>query len=81
MAYDVLLQQPTRALSKSQILALIGSSSAPTDATYVVLSGNATLTAERILTVRDGLSLIDAGANSTVTIRNSLVRPLMLMGA
>jgi hypothetical protein len=42
---------------------------APTDATYVVVSGNDTLTAERTLAVDTAaLSLTDAGAESTLTL-------------
>lgn len=43
-------------------------SAAPVGATYVTMSANATLTAERVLTEGAGLDQVDAGANSTVTI-------------
>lgn len=46
-----------------------GGGGAPTDATYVVLSTNATLTKERTLSVSgSNLSMTDAGANSTVSL-------------
>lgn len=41
---------------------------APTAASYVTLSTNATLTGERVLTAGAGITLTDAGAGSTVTI-------------
>jgi len=44
------------------------SSAAPTTATYVTLTTDATLTNERTLAVGTGLSLTDAGAGSTVTV-------------
>lgn len=45
-----------------------GGGGAPTTATYITVSNNGTLTAERSLAVTDGLTLTDAGANSTVTV-------------
>ena len=45
-----------------------GSGGAPTDAEYVVMSLNGTLTNERVLTAGTGISITDAGAGSTVTI-------------
>lgn len=50
-----------------------GGSGAPTNATYVVISNDATLTAERALAVGSNLSLTDAGANSTVTLNLSSI--------
>lgn len=41
---------------------------APTGAQYVTLAGDATLTAERILTAGTNVELVDGGAGSTVTI-------------
>lgn len=41
---------------------------APIGATYVTLSNNPTLTAERVLTAGEGIDITDAGANLTVTI-------------
>lgn len=41
---------------------------APTDATYITLSANATLTNERVLTAGKNVFITDAGANSTVTV-------------
>ena len=48
-----------------------GSGGAPTDAEYVVLALNGTLTNERILTAGSGITLTDGGAGSTVTIAAS----------
>jgi len=53
-----------------------GGGGAPTGASYVTLGNDATLTAERVLTAGNGISLTDAGANSTVTIANTGVRVL-----
>lgn len=41
---------------------------APADASYVVISLSGDLTAERSLAVGASLSLVDGGANSTVTL-------------
>jgi hypothetical protein len=41
---------------------------APSDATYVTLSLNGTLTNERVLTAGTGIGLADAGAGSTITL-------------
>jgi len=48
-----------------------GSGGAPTDAEYVVMSLNGTLTDERVLTAGTGISLTDGGAGSTATISNT----------
>jgi len=45
-----------------------GGGGAPTDASYVTLGVNGTLTNERVLTAGTGISLTDGGAGSTVTI-------------
>ena len=45
-----------------------GGGGAPTNATYVTLTNNATLTQERALAVSSDLSLADGGANSSVTL-------------
>jgi hypothetical protein len=45
-----------------------GGGPAPADATYVTLSLNASLTQERVLTAGTGITLTDAGANSTATV-------------
>jgi len=52
----------------------IGSGAAPTDASYVVISANGTLTAERVLTAGAGISILDNEANGNVTITNTGVR-------
>lgn len=49
-----------------------GGGGAPTTASYVTISAEAGLSAERRLAVGTGLSLADAGANSTVTIAPDL---------
>lgn len=41
---------------------------APTDASYVTLATNTTLSAERVLTEGTGIDITDAGAGSTVTV-------------
>lgn len=46
-------------------------SGAPTDAQYVTLASNTSLTAERTLTAGSGISITDGGAGSTVTIAAS----------
>jgi hypothetical protein len=46
----------------------IPSSAAPTNASYVTLASNASLTAERVLTAGSGITLTDGGANSTATL-------------
>ncbi len=45
-----------------------GGGGAPTNATYVTLSTDATLTAERVLTAGSGISITDGGAGGPVTI-------------
>jgi len=48
-----------------------GASGAPTDAEYVVMSLNGTLTNERVLAAGTGISLTDGGAGSNATIANT----------
>ena len=45
-----------------------GGGGAPTDAEYVVLSLDATLTDERVLTAGTGINIVDGGAGGNVTI-------------
>jgi hypothetical protein len=45
-----------------------GGSGAPTDAQYVTLALNGTLSAERVLTVDSSISMFDGGANGNVTL-------------
>lgn len=45
-----------------------GGGGAPTDASYLVMSANASLTGERVLTVSGELSLNDGGANGNATL-------------
>jgi fibronectin-binding autotransporter adhesin len=53
--------------------AITGSSGgAPTNATYLTLSANSTLSAERVLTQGSGITITDAGANTTATIAATL---------
>ena len=49
-----------------------GSGGAPTDAEYVVMALNGTLTNERVLTAGTGISITDGGSGSTVTIASSV---------
>lgn len=46
----------------------IGATAAPTDAQYLTLQADATLTQERILTAGEGIDITDAGAGSTLTV-------------
>jgi len=48
-----------------------GSTGAPTDAEYVVMALNGTLTNERVLAAGTGISLTDGGAGSNATIANT----------
>lgn len=48
-----------------------GGGGAPTDAEYVVLSTDGTLTDERVLAVGSGLDLSDGGAGSNITLANT----------
>lgn len=48
-----------------------GGGGAPTDAEYVVMTLNGTLTNERVLTAGSGITITDGGAGSTVTIAAS----------
>lgn len=48
-----------------------GAGGAPTTATYVTLSNDGTLSAERVLTAGTGIATADAGANSTITVSRS----------
>ncbi len=48
-----------------------GVGGAPSDAQYVTLATDATLTNERVLTAGTGITLTDAGAGSTVTVTAS----------
>lgn len=57
-----------------------GGAGAPTDASYVTLGTNATLTAERVLTAGTGLSLTDGGAGSTITVAISDAELLAVAG-
>jgi hypothetical protein len=46
----------------------IGATAAPTDATYLTLNTNGTLTVERVLTAGAGIDFTDGGAGSTLTV-------------
>lgn len=48
-----------------------GGGGAPTDASYVVLSSNGTLSSERVLTAGSGISITDAGPGGSVTISST----------
>ena len=55
-----------------------GSGGASTDAEYVVMALNGTLTNERVLTAGTGISLTDGGAGSTATIANTGVTNIIV---
>lgn len=57
--------------SNGNLVALSTGGGAPTNASYVVMSANGSLTAERILTQGAGITIVDGGANGPVTISNS----------
>lgn len=50
------------------------SGTAPTDAQYVVLTNDGTLTDERVLTAGDGINISDGGAGGNVTISSNQQR-------
>ena len=54
--------------STADTIDLSASGGAPTDASYVVLGLNGSLSAERVLTAGTGVTITDGGVNSTVTI-------------
>lgn len=58
-----------------------GGGGAPATASYVVLSLNGSLAAERVLTAGGGIKITDGGANGPVTIEHSIARSFALMGA
>ena len=47
-----------------------GEAAAPKSASYVVISANGDLTAERVLTAGDNITITDAGANGAITINS-----------
>jgi hypothetical protein len=51
----------------------LSAASAPTNASYITLSNDATLTAERVLTAGTNISIVDGGAGSTATISSTAV--------
>ena len=55
-------------ITSASDVAISGGGGAPTDASYVVLGVDGTLSAERVLTAGTGITLTDAGAGSTLTI-------------
>lgn len=57
-----------------------GGGGAPSDAQYVVLAADATLTVERILTAGEGLRSVDAGAGSTITLHHEPITSCMIDG-
>jgi len=72
-AYKTALQTDTSAsyyLSDPAVptWTLIGGSGAPTNASYVVMSLDGTLSDERVLTMGSGLTAVDGGANAAVTL-------------
>ena len=53
--------------SRPRVGLVLGGGGAPTDAEYLVISADATLTDERIATGGTGIDIVDAGAGSTAT--------------
>ena len=77
LAGDYTLTLPTTDGNADEVLKTDGSgvlswttqgSGAPSDAQYVTLATNGTLTNERVLTAGSKISLTDAGAGSTITV-------------
>ncbi len=68
---DALVGAPPNPSATNKFLtegALPASGAAPANATYVVLSANATLTAERVLAVNAPIHMVDSGAGAAVTL-------------
>ena len=55
-------------IQRGEVISTGVQTDAPNDATYVTLSTNSTLTAERTLAAGSGITLTDAGANGAATI-------------
>ena len=55
-------------IQRGEVISTGVQTDAPNDATYVTLSTNSTLTAERTLAAGSGITLADAGANGAATI-------------
>jgi len=58
-----------------------GGGGAPTNATYLTLSLNGSLSQERVLTAGGGINFADTGANGTLTISQGFARQFLFMGA
>lgn len=69
-AADYVLSYDASAGSHKKVLMddLPSAGGAPTSAQYVTLATDGTLSAERVLTAGEGITLTDAGAGSTVTV-------------
>ncbi len=67
----VLTLDPARPNGLKWAAAAGGGGGAPTNASYVVLGPNGTLTNERVLTAGSGITITDAGAGSTGTVAAS----------
>ena len=52
----------------SNLTNVVGGDGAPTDAQYITLATNGSLSAERVLTAGTGITLTDAGAGGNITI-------------
>ena len=75
LAGNIVWTLPSAEGSANQALVTNGSGTlswavagAPADATYVTLSLNSSLSAERVLTAGTNISITDAGANGTITV-------------
>lgn len=67
--YDSSANELTARINGSDVaLGAGGGGGAPTDAQYVTLATNGTLSNERVLTAGSGITLTDGGAGSTITV-------------
>ena len=58
-------------IQRGEVISTGVQTDAPNDATYVTLSTNSTLTAERTLAAGNGIALTDAGANGAATLEST----------
>lgn len=60
--------------STDTVTAIGGGGGAPTNASYLTLALNGSLSAERVLTAGSGISFVDTGANGTLTVSSTSTR-------